>query len=52
MGGNHFQVQENDVQLFHLLLKLFVSGPNECVSRAEHLVRVFGHTLQIFDHVL
>src|SRR5439155_26392422 len=52
VGGNHFQVQENYVQLLHLFLQLLVSSAYESVRSAEHFVRIFGHALEVLDDVL
>ena len=52
MRRGHFQVQQNHVQLSHLLLELPVRRTDECVRGSQNCICILGYALQAFDHVL
>jgi len=52
VGGDDFQVQKSNVQLFQLLLKPFVSCGNELVCCSKHRVCTLGEAIEVCDDVL
>ena len=52
VGRDDFQVQECDVQLFQLFLKVLVSRADELVGCSKHGARAFGEAIEVCNHVL